>query len=299
MKDLLLPRLQRLRGSSWATSFVVHVALAAVILPATLGTSRVAAWFGFSVDDRPYVAEERVRFVQQAEPRPVAVANGRDRVSGGRAAPPAAVAPPVETPTVVPTEVAPAAGSAAGSDATARGDGTGGPLEGIRPSFADPRLWTVPWGPAPVVEKPSYEMVRTRIQELVREGLLNKAYEDSVSKVYGMVAGRNAGDWTMGGPNGERWGMDGGMIRLGKIAIPTALLALLPLNSGQINVQQFENTRRLNQMSADIRFQAQRAMNEDEFRAAVRRVRERREREREEERKRREAEKGPVVPVQP
>jgi hypothetical protein len=39
-------------------------------------------------------------------------------------------------------------------------------------------------------------------------------------------------------------------------------------------------------------------MNEDEFRAAVRRVRERREREREEERKRREGEKS-VVPVQP
>lgn len=299
MKDLLLPRLQRLRGSFWVTSLVVHAGLAAVILPATLGTARVASWFGITLTERPTFAEERVRFVQQALPKAVAVTNGRDRVSGGRAAPPAAVAPPEVVPTVVPTDVAPATGSAAGTDATAKGDGTGGPLEGIRPSFADPRLWTVPWGPAPVVEKPTYEAVRNRIKELVAEGLLNRAYEDSVSKVYGMVSGRAPGDWTMGGPNGERWGMDGGMIRLGKIAIPTALLALLPLNTGQINVQQFENTRRLNQMSADIRFQAQRAMNEDEFRAAVRRVRERREREREEERKRREGEKSSIVPVQP
>lgn len=298
MKGLLLPRLPRSRGSFWVTSLVVHVALAAVILPATLGTARVASWFGLVLTERPTVTEERVRFVAQAEPRPVRTPNGRDRVSGGREAPPAATVVPPDVPATVPSDVPLAPAAAAGSEPTARGDGSGGPLEGIKPNFADPRLWTVPWGPAPVVERPSYEMVRTRIQELVRDGLLNKAYEDSVSKVYGMIAGRSPGDWTMGGPNGERWGIDGGMIRLGKIAIPTALLALLPLNSGQINVQQFENNRRLNQMSADIRFQAQRAMNEDEFRAAVRRVRERREREREEERKRRESEKS-VVPVQP
>lgn len=290
----------RFGRSFWATSLAVHVGLAAVVLPATLGTSRVASWFGITVDDWASERAERVRFVEVAEPKAEVVANGRDRASGGRAAPPAAVLPPEAAPVEVPAEVPVANGSATGSDATAKGDGSGGPLEGIRPSFQDPRLWSVPWGTGTsVVEKPSYEAVRERINELIRDGRIPKEYQDSVSKVYGVVSG-NGADWTVGGRGNERWGMDGQFIRLGKIAIPTVLLALLPLNQPQINVQQFENQRRLGQMSADIRYQAQRAMNEDEFRAAVRRVRERRDREREEERKKREGDSKAVVPmVQP
>jgi hypothetical protein len=288
----------RFGRSFWVTSLAVHVALAAVVLPATLGRARVASWLGITLDDPGSTRAERVRFVQTAEPKPEVVANGRDRTSGGDAAPPAPVLPVEAAPAEVPTDVPAATGSATGTDAEAKGDGSGGPLDGIRPSFQDPRLWSVPWGPTAVAEKPSYEAVKQRINELIRDGRIPKEYQDSVSKVYGIVAG-NSGDWTVGGRGNERWGMDGQFIRLGKIAIPTVLLALLPLNQPQINVQQFENQRRLGQMSADIRYQAQRAMNEDEFRAAVRRVRERRDREREEERKRRDAETKPVVPVQP
>lgn len=296
--------MNRLRGSSWFTSLLVHVALALVIMPAVIGTRRVATFFGieFSGPDKPYVATERVRFVQVAEPKREVVINGRDKVRGGEAAPPAPVAPPTDVPVAVPDPDA-AARTADGVNRDAKGDGSGGPLVGITPSFSDPRIWNVPWGPPGADDRPTYEAVRSRIEELVRQGQLPRAYEDSIAKIYGMVAERRPGDWTMQGPNGERWGIDGGFIRLGKVAIPTVLLALLPLNTGQINVQQMENQRRIGQMSADIRYQAQRAMNEDEFRAAVRRVRERKEREREEERKRREGQQAqstqPVVPVQP
>lgn len=289
--------MRRLTGSSVAISLVVHLALAAIVLPATLGTRRVASWFGITLaPDRPAAAEERVRFVEAAEPRPVRVTNGRDDVSGGEAATPKAVTPPTDAPAEAPTEAA-AVGSAMGTDERARGDGTGGPLTGIKPALEDARLLVVPWEPGAAPTRPTYEAVKSRIDSLIRVGAIPKAYEDSLARLYGQVVERAPGDWTMRGRNGERYGIDGGFIRLGKVSIPTVLLALLPLNSGQMNVQQYYKQREIGAMSAEIRYQAQRAMNEDEFRDAVRRVRLRKEREREEERKRRE---GPgVIPVQP
>jgi hypothetical protein len=287
------------RSSSLLVSVVVHVAIAAVVLPATLGTSRVAAWMGITLEREPGDRrEERVRFVETvAEPRPEIVANGRDEVSGGKAAPPAPVLPPVEPPSADTPSDAVAAPSADGSDPQARGDGSGGPLEGIRPSFQDPRIWAVPWSPAPEDNRPTFAQIKSRVDSLIRVGALPKVYEDSLAQIYGAVVERAPGDWTMQTRNGERWGLDGGMIRLGKVSIPTALLALLPLNTGRINVQQMENGRRIAAMSADIRYHAQRAMNEDEFRSAVRRIRERKERERSEAQKRREESSAIAQPV--
>jgi len=73
--------------------------------------------------------------------------------------------------------------------------------------------------------------------------------------------------------------MDQQAIRLGKVSIPTALLGLLPFNM-QGNPIAAERDRSQASMRAEILYQSQRALNEDEFRKAVKSLRERKERER-------------------
>jgi hypothetical protein len=295
--------------SSIVVSVAVHIALAAIILPLALGSSTVAAWLSFGPKSQSSVRQERIQFVKQAPPKKTSVANGTDAVSGGEAAPASAplIAPAV-TPDFIPDPVAAPKASADGTNESARGDGSGGPLVGIRPSFSDSRLWVIP-GPGPGEGAITPAMMKARIDSLIREGLIPKSYEDSLRRVVAaMGMHQGSSDWTIKGPNGEKWGMDGGYIRLGKFSIPTVLLALLPLNLGgaQANALQNEEARRIGRMTADIQYQAQKAMNDDEFSAAVARVRKRKDAERQEIMKRKDAEAkeaaaqvipGPVSPV--
>jgi hypothetical protein len=86
------------------------------------------------------------------------------------------------------------------------------------------------------------------------------------------------GDWTFG-KDGSKWGIDQQYIRLGRFQIPTALLALLPLNRMQTNPIAAERDRNAAYMRADIMYHAQAAMNEEQFRKAVAAIRDRKERE--------------------
>jgi hypothetical protein len=92
--------------------------------------------------------------------------------------------------------------------------------------------------------------------------------------------GRKPGDWTVE-RGGKKYGIDQRNIYLGSITLPTALLALLPINR-QANPTEIGRERSLALMSADIHYQAERAITEDEFKAAVKRIRDRKERERRE-----------------
>ena len=89
---------------------------------------------------------------------------------------------------------------------------------------------------------------------------------------------RKPGDWTIKGKGGT-WGWDPqGNIHLGKFTIPGALLALLPLNM-QNPMSPIEQ-RSVAWIRQDILYNAQRNITEDEFRASVKRIRERKEKER-------------------
>ena len=89
---------------------------------------------------------------------------------------------------------------------------------------------------------------------------------------------RKPGDWTFE-KGGKTYGIDQQYIRLGKVSIPTALLALLPINTtGNPTVN--ERNRAQNQLRSDIFSNAQRGMNEADFKKAVKSIRERKERER-------------------
>ena len=78
--------------------------------------------------------------------------------------------------------------------------------------------------------------------------------------------------------DGKKYGIDPQYIHLGKFSIPTALLGLLPLNA-QANPVLAERYKASAQLNSDIRSQAQRGMNEADFKKAVRSIRERKERE--------------------
>src|SRR6185437_11565989 len=97
--------------------------------------------------------------------------------------------------------------------------GGGGPSRGVRPSYSDGRLWTPPAG---IVETP--KTVAQTIDSLIAEGIA--PYNDSVAAA---ARRRDPTDWTIE-KGGYKWGIDKRAIRLGPVSIPTALLAMLPLN---------------------------------------------------------------------
>jgi hypothetical protein len=99
-------------------------------------------------------------------------------------------------------------------------------------------------------------------------------YNDSVARV---AAGRDPTDWTIK-KGGYKWGMDKRAIRLGPVSIPTALLALLPLNITG-NPSTMDRERSYAAMNRDINWHAQQAINDADFMKAVRSIRERKERE--------------------
>ncbi|HUF65193.1 MAG TPA: hypothetical protein VMM17_04385 [Gemmatimonadaceae bacterium] len=146
--------------------------------------------------------------------------------------------------------------------------GIGGPRRGVRPEFRDPRLWREP---TPAVTAP--RSVRETIAATIAGDVAR--ITDSV-----LAAGprRAPGDWTVE-RNGRKYGVDPQFIRLGPVSIPTALLALLPMNV-QANPGALERDRALSYMNADINHHARRAISEDEFRRNVRNLRERKDRER-------------------
>ena len=168
--------------------------------------------------------------------------------------------------------------------------GRGGPTQGVRPAFKDPRLWTAP---TEVVVAP--KSVRETVDSMVVAdvGRLNDAIAAAPRPPRW-----STGDWTVE-RNGQKYGIDQKFIRLGPVSIPTAVLAMLPLNVQQ-NPTAAERVRALSYMNADISYHARRAVSEDEFRRAVRNLRQRKERERAENQtggEEKERQGSPVAPL--
>ena len=285
LPPLLLPT-RRGDPRASAAAFVLQLVLITIIVPALV----VPVAFELLRDDRGReVTPERISFIAAApsSSRPSRVpprSGGDGRVP---AAAPAPVAPPLIAPTAVPTGVrtttTPARETRSGIGPLVGG---GGPTQGIRPSFTDKRLWLPQ---SDVVEAPLVPMTRADSLQAVLHASA-ASYLDSVRRVD--PGGRAPGDWTFD-RNGKKYGIDSKYIRLGDFSIPTALLALLPMNNVQANPTGMERARRLSSMRSEIMEQAERAQRDDDFYAAVRALRERKERER------REAEKKKAEVVQP
>jgi hypothetical protein len=211
--------------------------------------------------------QERVGFVRLAQPgaKPTAGRIGGDgRAEKSREI---HVVAPQTVPTAIPAP-APAVTKPAEEGGTGPLVGGGGPVRGVRPSYSDGRLWTPP---AAIVAPPK-TVVQT-IDSLIADAIT--PYNDSVAAA---ARRRDPTDWTIE-KGGYKWGIDKRAIRLGPVSIPTALLALLPLNI-QGNPTTIERDRTFAAMNRDITWHAQQAINDADFMKAVRSIRERKERER-------------------
>jgi hypothetical protein len=192
---------------------------------------------------------------------------------------------PAEVPSGIP---APPAGPTVTGPTTGPLASGRGPVRGIQPGYSDPRIWVEP----PVVSAPALEG-----EEKLDSAITSRitAYRDSVATYAYQPNKFERADWTYTTKDGKKYGIDPQFIRLGRVSIPTALLGLLPFNQAQANPIALDRQRRLDQMRGEILLQAQQAMNEEEFRRAVKQIRERKERERKEAEKKKKKEEVKTI----
>ncbi len=255
----------RRSGGSLGVSIAVHALLFAALVQVVF---RVPIAELVTVR-RSELPAARGRFVAvPAQP------GGRPGVAGAmRAQAPASL----RAPRVIPDRLPVPAPSApvermAGGDGRGLGGAGSGLATGIVPRLPDPRIRLTPGAPIRV-QRTVAEDVDSIINVAI--GIVRDSMEMEAGK-------RRPGDWTFE-RNGEKWGWDEAGIRLGKFTIPNALLALLPLNTSS-PMSPIEQ-RRAAWIRNDILENARRSISEDEFRAAVKRIRERKERERAEQQK--------------
>ena len=214
---------------------------------------------------RPQMQPERLHYIQLPT-QPTQGSSGSPAKTGGA---PGALKAPVQTPTAVPVQPPADTGGSEAAGGTGDGKGSGGGIAtGIVPRQPDARidLTTDPVARVPLTVAEAVDSVIS-----VAIGI----YNDSMAIASKQ---RQPGDWSVKGKDGKVWGWDSQGIRLGRFTIPNALLALLPLNTGNPGLP--IESRTLAYIQRDIRDNAQRSISEDEFRAAVKRIRERKERER-------------------
>lgn len=251
----------------WVISIALHLAVFALIGRALTMPGGLDHWLRSSPVKE--VPAERIGFL--ALPRAETPVPGRSGGDGRPVSPDAPPAPPLVAPVEVPVGIPPAPESPVPAP-TEGGSGPmvgrGGPTQGIVPRYDSP-LWA-PVAPRVIAPRSSAEEIR--------EGIAARIWDHNDSLRRAQPTGRAPGDWTI--TKGDtKYGIDQRKIYLGPIEIPTAVLALLPINA-QANPQGLDRERALALQRADIQSQAQRAVTNEEFREAVKRIRERKERER-------------------
>jgi hypothetical protein len=249
-----------------STSFLVSLGVHVVVAIALMRMLILNGEFSPN-PKRQTVPEQRVGFVRLARPgeKPTPGKSGGDgRPEKSRAI---HVTPPTSVPTTIPSP-SPAVTKATDEGGTGPLVGGGGPVRGVRPSYSDGRLWKPPM---PIVAPP--KTVAQTIDSLIADAIM--PYNDSIAAA---AEKRDPTDWTFK-KGGYKWGIDKRAIRLGPVSIPTALLAMLPLNI-QGNPTMIERDRTYAAMNRDITWHAQQAINDADFMKAVRSIRERKERER-------------------
>ena len=251
-------------AGSLAASIAIHVmvivALINIVFRYPLGQL-----MGIS---KPEMTPERIQFVK-VPPQPTENSGGQRTAEPSRPAAPAPLQAPVVAPTTIPVAPPPDSVPAHAAGGTGKGFGVSGSAlaTGVEPREPDNRIALEP-GQIARTPRTTAETVDSIVSLAI--GIVR----DSIAIAAGQ---RKPGDWTIKGKDGETWGWDQNGIRLGKYTIPAPLLALLPLNVNA-NMSPIE-MRSAAYIRRDVLENTQRAISEDEFRAAVKRIRERKERE--------------------
>jgi len=245
-------------------SVALHVVLGAALARVLMDPGSLPGWLAREKAAKP--VQERITYVAVAPRAPAAEPGARPRSGGdGRPVDPRR---PVRRarPIPVPRRVEPGIPAPATEAEERGGSGsiveTPGPLRGVAPTYADPRIWAPPGA---VVAPPRNPVAR--MDSLVAGEI--QRYNDSVAVAAGQ---RKPGDWTVE-RNGKRYGLDRGRLVLGDFSVPIPFALQAPPGV-------LERDRVMARVRAEIEQQSRRAMNEEEFRTAVRRIRERKDRER-------------------
>jgi len=263
----------------------LHVVVGVVMVQLLTFGHGIPSWLRFG--SRDPVLEERLTYVA---PRVPVTPTPKTVVSPPRvAATPNTVGAPFTSATVEPAVAAAGAaprdtGSGAGV-AAGEGLGNGNPaVRGMRPGYFDGRVWRDPVIVGSGVGGGGGD--RADNLDSIMGFMLTQAADslDSLNRAQGRT-GRPPGDWTKTDKNGQKWGWDQQGIRLGKVMIPNALLALLPLNAATAgrmsgNMSQMDADRRLAASRADIMRMSERGLGEADFRKIANELRDRRESER-------------------
>lgn len=239
------------------------------------------------------IPQQIVLFVPEAAPRPPAPRAPRPGEGEGRApgvpsaAPnPLPPLPPADTGLAV---VRPGAGGRDSTSVAMRGSRSGRGARGVTdytPQLGDGHLWVDPLTGQEVSSRPIIldSAVAVRMRELA----------DSIEKHPGADPNANpyiSRPWTFKA-GGKTYGIDSKGLHLGDFTIPTAVLAFLSMPQG--NIDQARANQAFMAMRADILRAAAQAETAEEFRQAVKEIRDRKEKEHEEQQQ-----QGNPQPAQP
>ena len=272
------------KKGSIAISIVVNAIVIALIGSITF---TYPPFFSADKDKQP---TERVVYVK-VQPQPKGSPTA-DNGAPAKAKPKKADVPaPILAPSVIPTTlppIPPPTASTGSPSGTAGGTGgaPAGVATGLEPAMPDPRIELKP--------------------NTLRLPLSMAQKNDSAIKAFYMAfreaeivaeenRGRSPRDWTIE-RIGQKYGLDSQYIYLGKFKVPSAILAALPFNYGGVDGTRIIQARNANWIRDDIMSHSQ-GMSEDDFRAAVKRIRERKDREHKDAEKDKAATKAaPIVP---
>jgi hypothetical protein len=210
---------------------------------------------------------------ERTAPRP----DVRRRDVAGRGVPQTTTPPATGLVFAAPAEPPPQADTGQAQVAGRRGFAT------VGPAYGEGLLWVrpVPVSPSDVaksLERSHFEQVDSAVTVIMQ------AFLDSLDHERGAALAKLP-NWTTT-LSGKKFGVDSRYIYLAGLKIPAAVLALLPLPEG--NIDQTRAYNHLMDLRADIEQAARRAENMDEFKSAIRELRERKQRERDFERAQRE-----------
>ena len=275
---------ERRNKSSILWSLAIHVVVIIAIASITFRYPLMSL-LSSSRDTMP---TERIHFLRvQAAAPSGPVGNGSDtRPTPKRVLKPAPLLAPTTSPTGIPTLPPPTASvGAISGTASGTGGAPAGLATGIEPALPDPRIELRPNAlRLPLTVAQRNDSAVKAIYYAYRQAEID-AEEHK---------GRSPRDWTLS-HDGQKYGLDSQYIYLGKFKIPSAILAALPLNHGGVEGSRIIEARNAAWIQNDIYTHAQ-GMSEDDFRAAVKRIRERMDREKKEAGDDKTKAQSPIIP---
>ena len=253
---------------SIAFSIAAHVVAIALIASITFRYPLAA----FFARDKA-APSERIQYVQVRPQQAQSVGNGAsEKMKPKKVVTPAPLLAPAVTPTALPPVPPPETSAGAISG---KGTGSGGApvgiATGVEPTAPDPRIELKP------------NALRLPLTVAERNDSAVKAIFTDYRQAEIAAAEtrqRSPKDWTIE-RKGQKYGLDSQYIYLGRFKVPSAILAALPFKTGGVDGAALTRARNAAWIRDDIYSHAQ-GLSEDDFRAAVKRIRERKERERKE-----------------